>query len=92
MGASKRLSELIFKSFSECIGISMKRGTIILMSEGKFGTRFEKSGTINFIFLDLIAKYLKSNFSITLPDKKKFIRFLGDKNIDGLGEIFLKRN
>ena len=83
---------MIFKSFAECIGISMKRGTIILMSEGKIGKRFEKSGVINFIFLDLFAKYLKSNFAITLPDKKKFIRFFGDKNIDGLGEIFLKRN
>ncbi len=70
----------------------MKRGTIILMSEGKFGKRFRKSGVINFTFLDLFSKHLKSNFSITLPDKKKFIRFFGDKNIDGLGEIFLKRN
>ncbi len=83
---------MIFKSFAESIGISMKRGTIILMSNGKFGKRFQKSGEINFIFLDLFAKYLKSSFSVTLPDKKKFIRYNGDKNIGGLGEIFLKKN
>ena len=82
---------MIFKSFAENIGISMKRGTIILMSKGEFGKRFKKSGVINFIFLHLFAKYIKNNFSITLPDKKKFIRYFGDKNIDGLGEIFLKK-
>ena len=83
---------MIFKSFAESIGISMKRGTIILMSNGKFGKRFEKSGVINFIFLDLLAAHMKSNFSVTLPDKKKFIRYFGDKNANGLGEIFLKKS
>ena len=83
---------MIFKSFAESIGMSMKRGTIILMSNGKLGKRFEKSGVINFIFLDLLTKHMKSSFSIALPDKKKFIRYFGDKNIDGLGEIFLKKD
>ena len=74
---------MIFKSFAESIWISMKRGTIILMSNGKLGKRFEKSGVINFIFLDLFAAHVKSNFSVTLPDKKNLLDILVIKMLMG---------
>ena len=82
---------IIFKNVKKNLGISMKRGTIILMnSKVQLEKKFVKSGSINFNFLDLLKNYLTKNLLLNDLKKQKFVRYFGDKNIDGLGEVFVK--
>ena len=82
---------IIFKNVKKNLGISMKRGTIILMnSKVQLEKKFVKSGSINFNFLDLLKNYLTKNLLLNDLKKQKFLRYFGDKNIGGLGEVFVK--
>ena len=84
---------IIFKNVKKNLGISMKRGTIILMNNSiKLEKKFVKSGSMNFNFLNLLSNYLRKKSFFNDFKKYKFVRYFGDKNVNGLGEIFLREN
>ena len=69
----------------------MKRGTIILMDSSiNLEKKFVQSGSINLNFLDLLSGYLEKEFLFKNFKKHKFVRYFGDKNVNGLGEIIVK--
>ena len=82
---------IIFKNVKKNLGISMKRGTIILMNNSiKLEKKFVKSGSMNFNFLNLLSNYIRKKSFFNDFKKYKFVRYFGDKNVNGLGEIFLR--
>ena len=82
---------IICKDVRRKLGVSMKRGTIILMNNSiPLEKNFVKSGTINFNFLGLLRNYLIKESLLRDFKNSKFVRYFGDKNNDGLGEIFVR--
>ena len=71
---------ILFKSYKASLGLSMKRGTIFLMSHNikNIGARSSKSfDFVESIFFKYFIRYLKSKFSINLGNNK-YKRFYGD--------------
>ena len=84
---------IIFKGVKRDLGVSMKRGTIVLIDNSvKLEKKFIKSGNINFNFLSLLNNFLKNKFLINELKKYNYVRYFGDKNVNGLGEIFVREN
>ena len=84
---------IIFKNVKKNFGISLKRGTIILMNSSiKLEKKFIRSGYLNFNFLDFLENYLKKKKSLRDFKNNNFIRYFGDRNVNGLGEIFIREN
>ena len=70
----------------------MKRGTIILMNNSiKLEKKFVKSGSMNFNFLNLLSNYLRKKSFFNDFKKYKFVRYFGDKNVNGLERNLSKR-
>ena len=84
---------ILFKSFKSSLGLSMKRGTIFLMSNNikNIGARSSKSfDFVESIFFKYFKRYLKSKFSINLGNNK-YKRFYGDRSVNGIGEILVRQ-
>tara|TARA_B100000287_G_scaffold435463_1_gene503911 strand:+ start:2510 stop:3331 length:822 start_codon:yes stop_codon:yes gene_type:complete len=85
---------ILKKKFESHLGLLMKRGSIFLLDENlkNFKSKsfkpffFEESS-----FLKYFKKYLYQKYNIDLG-RKKFLRLNFDRNIKGIGEIFLKMN
>jgi formylmethanofuran dehydrogenase subunit C len=85
---------ILFKSFKSSLGLSMKRGTIFLMSYDikNIGARGSESfDFIESIFFKYFKNYLKNKFSINLGNYK-YKRFYGDRSVNGIGEILFRQN
>ena len=82
---------IVFKNVEKNYGISMKRGTLILCKANFVDEdNFVKTGEFDLSYLKLIEKYLFNEYSIKSPTKNnRFVKYSGDRNIDGLGEIFV---
>tara|TARA_B100000963_G_scaffold195405_1_gene170103 strand:- start:436 stop:1257 length:822 start_codon:yes stop_codon:yes gene_type:complete len=85
---------ILFKSYKSLLGLSMKRGTIVLMSNNikNIGARITKPfDFIESIFFLYFKKYLRSKYSINLGNKK-YKRFYLDRSVKGVGEIIVRQN
>ena len=84
---------ILFKEPRNNFGISMKRGSLILLKKKKLVIKdyFKKSGSIESSYLNFLKKYLKEKFFINL-NNMKFIRYYGDRNLDGIGEVLVNDN
>ena len=83
---------VVLKNIGENTGISMKRGTIISKLGVVLKNNFEKCGEFDLGFIKMLNSHLKINYSIKLAKhSEKFARYVGDKNLNGLGEIFIKK-
>ena len=70
------------------VALGMKRGTLILSKfPGNFGKQFKNCGLQELNFLKLINDSLtNSNFF----KNDKYVKFIGDRNNNGLGEILIR--
>ena len=69
----------------------MKRGTVLTNDNSFSKNFFKENGFFSSIFYELLNKYIIEKYGIRMFKEKKLImRYLGDKNIGGMGEIFLK--
>ena len=84
-------SVLIYKNVGANFGISMKRGSIFLMKPiKKIKRNFTYSGQVQSNFFCYLGCYLRNKFSINFKSYT-FIRYFGDRSVDGIGEILLKK-
>ena len=84
---------ILFRSYKSFLGLSMKRGTIFLMSNEikNIGARCSKPfDFVESIFFQYFKKYLKSKFSINLGNTK-YKRFYADRSVNGVGEILVRQ-
>jgi len=82
---------ILKKNFGNQLGIGMKRGSIILIKQKLKSSNFINTGESRSIFLNLLNNYFLKFSSITLfRNKDKFVRFVGDIKMDGMGEVFVK--
>ncbi len=82
---------LIYKTVGENFGISMKRGSIFLMTPlKKIKTNFTYSGQVQSNFFCFLGNYLQKKFSINFKSFT-FIRYFGDRSVNGIGEILFKK-
>ena len=85
---------ILFKSYKSFLGLSMKRGTIFLMSHDIKNIGAISSKPFDFvesIFFKYFKKYLKNKFSINLGNTK-YKRFFVDRSVNGVGEILVRKN
>ena len=85
---------ILLKSYKSFLGLSMKRGTIFLMSHDIRNIGARSSKPFDFaesIFFNYLKKYLKIKFSINLG-KTKYKRFYVDRSVNGIGEILVRQN
>ena len=84
---------ILKKNFGDQLGLGMKRGSIILFRKKIKFTNFVDSGESRSLFLSLLNNYFFKVLSFKpFSNKDKFIRFIGDIKIDGMGEIFVKKD
>ena len=84
---------ILKKSFGDQLGLGMKRGSIILFRNKIKCPNFVDSGESRSLFLSLLNNYLLKVSSLKpFSNKDKFIRLIGDIKMDGMGEIFVKKN
>ena len=84
---------ILFKSYKSFLGLSMKRGTIFLMSNDIKNIKAKVSKPFDFvepIFFKYFKNYLKSKFSINLGNNK-YKRFYVDRSVNGIGEILVRQ-
>ncbi len=83
---------IAFGNVEKNFGISMRRGTLIFYKANFVDVNnFIKSGEFDFSYIRLIETYLFKEYLIKFPKKNiRFIKYSGDKNLSGLGEIFIK--
>ena len=84
---------ILFRSYKSFLGLSMKRGTIFLMSHEIKNIKAKVSKPFDFvepIFFKYFKKYLKSKFSINLGNNK-YKRFYADRSVNGIGEILVRQ-
>ena len=85
---------ILFKSYKSFLGLSMKRGTIFLMSHDIKNIGAISSKPFDFvesIFFKYFKKYLKNKFSINLGNTR-YKRFFADRSVNGIGEILIRKN
>lgn len=80
---------ILERNVGKNFALGMKRGTLILSkSPGNFGKQFKSCGLQELNFLKLINDSLTdSNFF----KNNKYLKFIGDRNNDGLGEILIRK-
>ena len=84
---------ILKKNFGDQLGLGMKRGSIILFRKKIKFTNFVDSGESRSLFLSLLNNYFLKVLSFKpFSNKDKFIRFIGDIKMDGMGEIFVKKD
>ncbi len=82
---------ILKKNFGNQLGLGMKRGSIILVKQKLKCANFIDTGESRSIFLNLLNNYFSNVSDIKLFSKKdKFLRFVGDIKMDGMGEVFEK--
>ena len=82
---------IIKKDIGKNFGVGMKRGTILTNDNSFSKTFFKENGFSSSIFYELLNNYIIKKYGIKMfKERKSTMRYLGDKNIDGMGEIFLK--
>ena len=82
---------ILKKNFGNQLGLGMKRGSIILVKQKLKSANFIHTGESRSIFLNLLNNYFLKVLSLKLfSNKDKFVRFVGDIKMDGMGEIFVK--
>ena len=84
---------ILKKSFGDQLGLGMKRGSIILFRKKIKCANFVDSGESRSLFINLLNNYLFKVLNLKpFSQKDKFIRLIGDIKMDGMGEIFLKKD
>ena len=79
---------IIESKIGKNFGIGMKRGTLILLeSPGNFKGQFKNCGLQQLDFVQLINESLLDS---TFFKQNQFLKFIGDRNNKGLGEILIK--
>ncbi len=84
---------ILFKSYKSFLGLSMKRGTIILMRNNIKDIGARRSKPYEFVestFFKYLKKYLRNKYCISL-DNNKYQRFFADISVNGIGEILVKQ-
>ncbi len=83
---------ILKKSIGENLGFGMKRGTILLNKKTTTIRNFIETSESFSTFLNLLNNYFFKNFRLRVFEKNDtFVRFLGDSNMRGLGEIIVKK-
>ena len=84
---------IVFNKIGKNFGISMKRGTLIFFKNNFVDvTNFIKTGEFDLSYMKLMNKYLFNEYSIKLSTKNnRFIKYSGDRNLNGQGEILVKK-
>ncbi len=85
---------ILFKSYKSFLGLSMKRGTIFLMSSNIKNIGAKSSKPFEFdesIFFKYFKHYLRNKYSINLGNNK-YQRFYADRSVNGIGEILVKQS
>ena len=81
---------IIKKNIGSFFGSFMKRGTLILFSKPQFNNlKFIISKGEKESFFGLLDIYLKNFIGVKVFNKKKFKRYIGDRNNNGLAEILI---
>ena len=84
---------ILKKNFGNQLGLGMKRGSIILLKQKFKCANFVDTGESRSLFLNLLNNYILKVLSLKpFSNKDKFIRFIGDIKMEGMGEIFVKRD
>lgn len=70
------------------VGANMTRGSVVLMNETVMLPSFYENSTLQSPAINMVLKHAAS-FGFNTPDRPKFIRFNGDVNHVGKGEILV---
>ena len=82
---------ILKKNFGNQLGLGMKRGTIILVKQKLKSANFVNTGELSSPFINLLNNYFFKVSSLKpFSNKDKFVRFVGDIKMDGIGEVFVK--
>ena len=82
---------ILKQHFGKQLGLGMKRGSIILVKQKLKSANFIDTGESKSLFFNLLNNYFLKVSSIKLfSNKDKFLRFVGDVKMDGMGEVFVK--
>ena len=82
---------IIKKDIGKNFGVGMKRGTVLTNDNSFSKNFFKENGFSASIFYELLNNYIIKKYGIKMfKERKSTMRYLGDKNIGGMGEIFLK--
>ena len=81
---------IVSKKVGKNFATSMKRGSVILLAKNKLNDEFLFSGQANLSFISLLNNSLNLNFKLKIIKRKRFIRYIGDRSLNGLGEILME--
>ncbi len=83
---------IVKKSIGKYFGLGMKRGTVFADKISLKSKIFVESNELHETFFDLLYKFFLENYDLKIfRRKEKFRKFYGDKNIDGVGEILIRK-
>lgn len=84
---------LLGKKIGNNFGLGMKRGTLILLESHKISdTKFINLGIQEINFFSLLRKFISQKSSFKFTGSNIFNKYIGDKNIMGLGELLVTRD
>ena len=83
---------IVSKKVGKSFAVSMRRGSIVLLSKKKLSSEFLFCGEANSSFISLLSNSLNLNLKLKISGKRKFIRFTGDRSLNGLGEIIMEKS
>tara|TARA_B100000900_G_C20397231_1_gene641163 strand:+ start:36 stop:851 length:816 start_codon:yes stop_codon:yes gene_type:complete len=79
------------KRIGENFGLGMKRGTIFTSNFQISKNNFQEVGFTSFSFLEILNNYINKKYKLKIFKNNKLVnRYIGDRKINGNGEIFVE--